>query len=92
MKKTQRSALPFLLDHMEAAEHLLTAEELGHLYVALRRYAVDSDMPEMEEKSTAWRAVFEMMAHAQDKARILYEETCERNRAAANMRWHKRAQ
>jgi len=92
MKKSQRSALPFLIDQMELAEQVLTPKELGQLYIALRRYAVDGELPEKKGKRTAWLATFDIMAHAQDKAKDLYEETCERNRAAANTRWHKDAQ
>ena len=89
MSKSKRRALTFLIDQMELAEQMLSSEELGQLYIALRKYAIDNEQPDMWDKSPLWRATFGLMSRAQDKALSLYEETCERNRIAANRRWHK---
>lgn len=88
MAKSRRKALTFLVDQMELAERLLSREELGDMYAALRPYAMDGSPPDLTGKSQTWSVVFDLLAHAQDKAEILYQEACERNRAAANTRWH----
>ena len=88
MAKSRRKALSFLIDQMEFAETVLSSSELGQMYTALRLYAIEGTQPDMTDKSDTWRAVFGLMARAQDKAETLYEEACARNRAAANARWH----
>lgn len=89
MNKSKRKGLVFLIDQMQLAEKLLTREELGELYAALCAYATQDEPPKTQEMSRAWNAIFHMMSAAQDRAQTLYEETCERNRRAANARWHK---
>jgi len=37
--------------------------------------------------SDTWYGVFNLMADADDEAARRYDETCERNRAAAHIRW-----
>lgn len=92
MGKSRRKALAFLVDQMELAEAMLSSEELGQMYAAVRQYAMEGETPDMQGKSNVWCAVFGLMSHAQDKAERLYEETCARNRAAAHARWHRNAQ
>ena len=90
MSKTKRSALVFLIDQMEFAESLLSAEELGLMYIALRKYALEGERPQIDGKSKLWCVTFDFMARAQDDYLKRYERTCERNRANANRRWQKR--
>ena len=88
MAKTKRKGLVFLLDQMQLAEEILSSEELGQMYAAIRRYVVEDELPDTSDKSTVWCATFNMLCRAQEKAELLYQETCERNRAAAYTRWH----
>jgi len=95
MAKTKRKALLFLIDQMKLAEAVLDDEELGMLYRALLAYAtgnLQEKLDDIEDMSNTWYAVFNMMADSDDEAAKRYDETCERNRVAANIRWSKEKQ
>ena len=89
MAKTKRKALVFLVDQMKLADMLLDDEELGLLYRALYVYGTGGALEELdiEDISDTWYSVFNLMADADDEAARRYDETCERNRAAAHIRW-----
>ena len=94
MAKTKRKALLFLIDQMKLADSVLDDEELGMLYRALLTYGTGNLLEELDIKgmSGTWYAVFNMMADSDDEAAKRYDETCERNRVAANIRWSKEKQ
>ena len=94
MAKTKRKALLFLIDQMKLADSLLDDEELGLLYRALYVYGTGGVMEDLdiELMSDTWYAIFNLMADADDEAAQRYDETCERNRVAANIRWSKEKQ
>ena len=94
MAKTKRKALLFLIDQMKLANSLLDDEELGLLYRAMYVYGTRGNREDVDidDMSDTWYAVFNMMADADDEAAQRYDETCERNRVAANIRWSKEKQ
>ena len=94
MARSQRKALLFLIDQMKLAQSLLDDEELGLLYRALFTYATSGNMEELdiEQMSDTWYGILNLMMDADDEAAQRYQETCERNQAAANIRWNKQKQ
>ena len=94
MAKTKRKALLFLIDQMKLADSVLDDDELGMLYRALLTYGTGNSLEELdiEGMSSTWFAIFNMMAASDDEAAKRYDETCERNRVAANIRWSKEKQ
>jgi len=79
-RRKKRTGIVLLNDHMKLAEKLLKADELGRLYIAVRRYSMEGIIGDYGTESGGWLAVFELMRDAQDNANQLYEETCVRNR------------
>jgi len=79
-RRKKRTGIVLLNDHMKLAEKMLKDDELGRLYIAVRRYSMENIIGDYGTESDGWLAVFELMRDAQDYANQLYEETCERNR------------
>ena len=88
MKHKEMQAVMFFSDHMSIAESLLSECEQGQLYAALRAYTMEGVLPDMQGRRKEWAALFDFMRSYQDKYMDRYQKTCERNRAAANKRWH----
>lgn len=89
MKHKEMQAVMFLNDHMIFAESLLSEREQAQLYAALRAYTMEGVLPDMQGRSKNWTVTFNFMRSAQDRYIERYNETCERNRSAANKRWQK---
>ena len=89
MEHKDMQAIMFFNEHMIFAEGVLTEIEQAQLYAALRAYTMEGALPSLENRSREWIVIFNFMKASQDNYIKRYEETCERNRAAANIRWHK---
>ncbi len=88
MARRKRKGIVLLNDHMLFAQEVLTTYERAELYDAIRAYSMEGVYPDLTCKRAEWRGIFRIMSGAQDEVIQRYEETCERNRARINKRWH----
>ena len=74
--------------HLDEADMIryLTDRERGRLLLALVDYAQDGVVTQSFKGSLAM--CYEQMRRSIDRNIVRYQDTCERNRANANKRWH----
>ena len=87
MARRKRKGIVLLNDHMLFAQEVLTTYERAELYDAIRAYSMEGVYPDLTCKRAEWRGIFRIMSGAQDEVIQRYEETCERNRNSARIRW-----